>query len=123
MDAPNSVTFLFVQSSRFEGAFAFWWCRSDVLHLGDTWGVGEVLRLLPRTTFVSVLLLSGETDNHAVVDRPHPELKTYEDPFPDVRKPPASRIDSWKTFSAWERRRRGSRVFEAIYVRAIKEHH
>ncbi len=46
-----------------------------------------MLRLLPRATFVSALWLSGEWDNHAVVDRPRPELKTYGDPFPNVGRP------------------------------------
>ena len=46
-----------------------------------------MFRLLPRTTFASALLLSGGTGNHAVVDRPHPELKTYEDQLPDLGKP------------------------------------
>ena len=46
-----------------------------------------MFRQLPRNTFASALLLSGGADNHAVVDRPHPELKTYEDQFPDLGKP------------------------------------
>ncbi len=46
-----------------------------------------MFHLLPRTTFVSALLLSGRTDNHAVVDRPHRELKTYEDQFTDLGNP------------------------------------
>ena len=52
----------------------------------NTCGVGEVFRLLPCTAFVSALLLSGGTNNYAVVDRPHRDEKTYEGQFPDLGK-------------------------------------
>ena len=46
-----------------------------------------MFRLRQRTPFAGALWLSGGTDNHAVVDRPLPEVKTYEDQFPDLGKP------------------------------------
>jgi len=40
----------------------------------------------PRTTVTSAQLLSGRTNNHAVVDRPQRELKIDEDQFADLGK-------------------------------------
>ncbi len=73
-----------------------------------------MFRLLGRTSFASALLLSGGALNHAVVDRPQPVLKTYEDQFPDHGNP-AFRIDSLKTFSDCGSRRLGRRAFETTH--------
>jgi hypothetical protein len=63
-------------------------CTGPIYCTGvNTQEAGEVFRLLPRTAFASVLLLPGGVDNHAVVNRPQPELKTNEDQFPDLGKP------------------------------------
>ncbi len=55
-----------------------------------------MFRLLGRTSFASALLLSGGALNHAVVDRPQPELKAYVDQFPDLGKPgfPCPMVDN-----------------------------
>jgi len=51
----------------------------------DTYGAGELFRLLPRITFVSALLPSGGTNNHAVADRRHADRKTDKDQFASPR--------------------------------------
>jgi len=94
-----------------ETTFAFGGVGTTCCTRVNTRGVGEVFRLLPRNASASALLLPGEDDNRAAVDRPLPELRTYEHQFPDPGNH-AFRIDSLKTFGDCGSRRLGRRDIE-----------
>lgn len=58
-----------------EAAFAFQWCRSDLLSRSEHLRSRRVFRLLLRARSKGARLMSSESDSHTVVDRSHLKIE------------------------------------------------